>query len=63
MRARKGKQVGDIVVLPRTSSASINQMRCPKCSSLAVAVAGNPKDKNTIYSCVQCGSKFSSRQF
>jgi DNA-directed RNA polymerase subunit RPC12/RpoP len=63
MRARKGKQVGDIVVLPRTSSASINQMRCPKCSGLAVALAGNPKDKNTTYSCGQCGSKFSSRQF
>jgi len=62
MRARKGKQVGDVVVLPRTSSASINQMRCTRCQQIATAVKGDPKATSTVYAC-SCGMKFSSRQF
>jgi len=63
MRARRGQRLSNgSVLLPRSTSASIQQMRCPKCSGLAVAMAGNPKDKNTNYSCGQCGSKFVSRQ-
>ena len=62
MRARKGKQVGDILLFPRTSSAAINQMRCTRCQQIATAVKGDPKAKNTVYAC-SCGMKFSSRQF
>jgi hypothetical protein len=60
MRARKGKRVGDLVVLPRTTSASINQMRCSRCQGLAVAVKGDPKLKSTVYAC-SCGMRFSSK--
>lgn len=64
MRARRGQRLSNgVVVLPRTTSASIQQMRCPRCQGMAVAVAGNPKDKNTAYRCNQCGSQFSSKQF
>lgn len=59
MRARRGQRLSNgVVVLPRTTSASIQQMRCPRCQGMAVAVAGNPKAKSTVYRCNQCGSQF-----
>lgn len=61
-KARRGRVLPNgTVVLQGSTSASVSQLRCPRCQSNAVGRTG-PNGK-TIYSCPGCGNKFSSKPF
>jgi hypothetical protein len=62
-RANRGKQIGNTVVLPRTTSAGLGQMRCPFCRGLALPVASKDPKARAVCQCTSCGRTLSSKPF
>lgn len=62
--ARRGRKLSDgTVVVQGTTSASVDQMRCPYCQNLAVAVVGQQgmgRASAKIYRCQTCQRTFKS---
>ncbi len=60
-RARRGRQLPNgTVVLQGSTSASISQMRCPRCQQNMVGKSQGPKGP-TIYHCPACGNHLVSK--
>jgi hypothetical protein len=56
----RGKRVGRVTVLPRTTSAGINQIRC-SCRSLALPTGARDPKGNALYRCPGCGKTLVSK--